>query len=136
MLVSVRGRADHAVTVALTLLLLPARIIEEGIHTAAALPWAEEVYIRLAPDEDTAETVVRYRDDTPQWAITLAHIAPELVATSAGVAVIAWWLLGGAVWWPQSTLDWLLLWLVGAQYLAIAAPEQGSAQPVGGGDDL
>jgi hypothetical protein len=123
-----RDRGDHWVTVALTLLLLPARVIEEGAHAVVALPWAEEVFVRLNPRDDVVETVVQYPETTPQWAIQLAHVAPELIAAGSAVAVIAWWTVGGSVWLPASTLDWILLWLVGAQYLAIAMPEQGSPE--------
>jgi hypothetical protein len=108
-----------------TLLLLPARLIEEGLHAAAAIPWAESVSVRLEPRGGTAETAVQYREGTPSWAIWISHVAPALVASVAGVATLAWWAAGGSVPWPRSTLDWVLLWLIGVQYLAIAMPEQG-----------
>lgn len=126
---SARARTDHLVSVLFALLFLPARVVEEGIHAVAALPFAEEVIVRVNPGEDIAETVVQYREGTPQWAVTLAHVAPELAAATAGIATIAWWVAGGAVWWPATTLDWLLLWVLGAQYLAVAAPECGAARP-------
>lgn len=128
---SVRTRADHALAVAFNLLLLPARILEEGIHALVALPFAEEVVVRLNPGDDVAETVVHYRSGTPRWVIWLAHVAPEVLAATAMLATLAYWSLGGAVWWPASTFDWVLLWLVGTQFLAIAAPERGA---VGGGE--
>lgn len=127
---STRRRADHALAIVFNVLLLPARIFEEGIHAVAALPWAEEVIVRLDPRGDVAQTEVQYREGTPRWAIVLAHVAPELLAAIAALVTIAYWSLGGTVWWPASTLDWLLLWLVGTQFLAIAAPERGA---VGGG---
>lgn len=124
---SVRRRADTAFAVVWTLLLLPARIIEEGLHALAALPWAEAVSVRLEPGVGAAETRVQYREGTPRWAVWLAHVAPEAVAALAGLATIAWWLTGGALPWPSTLVDWILLWLLGVQYLAIAMPEQGGA---------
>lgn len=109
--------------IVLSVLVLPARVVEEGLHALAALPWARQVSVRLKPRAGTAETVVEYPDSTPGWAIRLAYVAPEAVASIAGVAVIAYWLTGsGGVWWPESTLDWLLLSLLGSQYLAVALP--------------
>lgn len=129
---SVRRRSNVAINVLLTLLLLPARAFEESIHALAALPHAEWVSVRVEPGAGTAETVVQFRDGTPQWAISLAHVAPEVVATLAGLATIAWWTIGGAVWWPATTVDWLLLYFFGVQYLAVALPEEGAARPDGG----
>jgi hypothetical protein len=110
-----------------TILLLPARIVEEGVHALAALPWAEEVSVRLDPGAGAAETRVQYRQGTPRWAVRVAHAAPEVVAALAGLATIAWWLAGNALPWPTTLLDWILLWLLGVQYLAVAMPEQGGA---------
>lgn len=117
-----RERLNHWVTVALTIVMLPGRIVEEGIHTLAALPFAERIAVQLDPSRGTAETVVQYRDGTPAWAITAAYLAPEVLAVAAAVAVVGYWLVGGAVWWPASTLDWVLCSVLGAQYLAIALP--------------
>lgn len=119
---TVKTHTTHAVMVALTVLMLPARIVEEGLHALAALPWAAVVSVRLNPRRGAAETVVQYRDGTPEWAVTLGYVAPEIVGRVAGVAVLMWWLAGGAVWWPTTTLDWILLSLLGSQYLAIALP--------------
>lgn len=124
---SIRRRGATAYAVVWTILLLPARVVEEGLHALAALPWAEAVSIRLEPGAGTAETAVQYREGTPRWAVWLGHVAPEAVAALAGVATIAWWLAGNALPWPTTLLDWLLLWLLGVQYLAIAIPEQGGA---------
>lgn len=124
---SVRRRADTAWAILWTLLLLPARVIEEGLHALAALPFAEAVSVHLKPGVGTAETRVQYREGTPRWAVWLAHAAPEAVAALSGLAVIAWWLAGNALPWPTTMLDWALLWLLGIQFLAIAMPEQGGA---------
>lgn len=119
---SAKNRTNHVVMVLLTVLVLPARIVEEGIHTLAALPWADVVSVRLNPRTGAAETVVQYRENTPGWAVTLAYLAPEAAAALAGMAVIVYWLLGGLVWWPATTVDWILLSLLGSQYLAVALP--------------
>jgi hypothetical protein len=125
---SVRRRAGTVFAICWTILLLPARVIEEGLHALAALPWAEAVSVRLDPGAGTAETAVQYRAGTPQWAVWLAHVAPEAAAAAAGLATIVWWLVGGGVWWPASLVDWILLWLCGVQWLAIAMPEQGGVR--------
>lgn len=122
---SVRGATDTVTSLLFNLLLLPARVFEEGLHALAAYPFAEAVVVRLEPGADRAETVVEYREGTPKWAVVLAHVAPELVASVAGITVLAWWLTGGTAWWPRTTIDWALLWILGTQYLAVAAPEQG-----------
>jgi hypothetical protein len=116
----------------LSLLFLPGRIIEEGLHALASYPWAKLLRVEIEPGTGRAVTRVQFRDATPQWAIAFAHIAPELVAALAGVGVIGWWLLGGAVWLPATTLDWVLLCLFGAQWLAIAIPSSADAD-LGGG---
>lgn len=122
----VRASVDAAFIWVWTVLLLPARLLEESIHAVAAAPFAEQVLVRLTPRAGGPKTVVHYAAETPQWAKRLAHVAPELVAAAAAVATIAWWVLGGGIaWWPDSGLDWVLLWWVGVQYLAIAMPEQG-----------
>jgi hypothetical protein len=119
---SVRTQTDRAVTMLASLLFLPGRLVEEGLHILGAFAWAEELSVHIDPDGGTAHTRVQFRDGTPRWAIRLAYALPELVAVVSGVAVIAWWLVGGAVWLPSTTLDWILLSLFGAQYLAIALP--------------
>jgi len=119
---SVRRRADTALLVCLSVLWLPARIIEEGIHALASLPFADEVSVRLRPRDGEADTLVRFSDGTPQWAIRAAYAAPEVAASVAGATVIAWWVISGAVWWPTTALDFLLLSVFGAQWLAIALP--------------
>jgi len=118
------GRAIFGLGVVIA---LPARIAEELTHAAAALPFAEALFIDLNPWGDGPETRVQFRDETPRWAMVLAHVAPELIAAVTGAVVLAWWLAGpGVAWWPESTLDWALLYFVGVQYLAIWAPEQGA----------
>lgn len=119
---STKQRTNDTLMVLLTVVVLPARIVEEGLHALAALPWARVVSVQLNPRGGTAETVVEYHADTPQWAIRMAYLAPEAVAALAGIAVIAYWLAGGIVWWPTTMLDWLLLSLLGSQYLAVALP--------------
>ena len=128
-----RQQANDALMVFLSVLILPARIVEEGIHALAALPWAEVVSVRLNPRDGSAETVVQYRTNTPRWAIRLGYLAPEATAALAGLTVIAYWLTGGHVWWPASTMDWILLSLLGSQYLAVALPSAKDADqtPVG-----
>lgn len=120
--------------VLLTLAFLPGRLVEEGLHALAALPFAEVVSVRLNPRAGTAETVVEYREETPQWAIVAAHVLPEVVAVLAGVAVIAWWVVNGPLWWPATTLDFALLALFGAQYLALVIPTASDRDPTPEGE--
>jgi len=124
---SVRTHAITGYAILWTLLLLPARVVEEGLHALAVLPFAEAVSVRLTPGVGGAETAVQYRAHTPAWVKRLAHVLPELVATVSVVSVLAWWVLqgGATVWWPDSGFDWVLLWWIGVQYLAVAMPEQG-----------
>jgi len=121
---SARERVSGWVGVVFTLLLLPAQAIEESIHAVAALPFAEAVIVRFNPRGGVAETVVQWRESAPSWAKTAAVVAPETVAALAGLAVLAWWVAGPGSWVPDSTTDWVLLWVLGAQYLAVAMPEQ------------
>lgn len=114
--------ADRLVTIFLSVLFLPGRIFEEGLHTLAALPWADVVQIELDPSAGTAHTRVDYREGTPRWAIKVAYIIPEVVGWTAGIAVIGYWLVGGDIWLPATNLDWVLLSLLGAQWLAVALP--------------
>jgi hypothetical protein len=112
-------RAFNAV---LSLLFLPGRVVEEGLHTTAAWPFADSIRVEFRPGDGTAWTDVEFRAGTPAWAIRLVHLAPEAVAAIAAVATISWWGVGGSLWWPATTTDWALLSLLGAQYLAIAIP--------------
>lgn len=118
---------DRPLNVLLTILMLPGRILEEGLHALAALPWAEWVVVELRPDAGTAETKVRFREGTPQWAVRLAHLLPEVIGISAGVAVLVYWFVAGPIWLPATTLDWILLSLLGAQWLAVAIPSAADA---------
>lgn len=121
-----RQRAVAAYAWLWTVLLLPARVVEESLHALAALPFAEALVVRLTPRGGGVETAIQYPESTPSWVIRLAHVAPAAMATLAAVAMVAWWIIGGGtVWWPNSGLDWVLLWWVGVQYVAIALPEQG-----------
>jgi hypothetical protein len=119
---SVRTRTAAAVSIVLSVLFLPGRIIEEGLHALAAFPFADVVSVEFRPDAGTAETHVQFREGVPRWAIRVAYILPEAVAWLAGLSVIVWWAVGGDVWLPATSLDWVLLCLFGAQYLAIALP--------------
>jgi hypothetical protein len=116
------GTLTLATNIALTILLLPGRIVEEGLHALVALPWADVVSVRLEPGVGAAETVVQYRAETPDWAIRATYLVPEVAAWATGVVAVGVWLLGGAVWWPATTTDWMLLGLVGAQWVAVALP--------------
>jgi len=113
---------SRGVNAVLMVLFLPGALLEELLHAAAARPWADSISISVDPAAGRARTVVEYRDGTPAWAIRLGHLLPELDAAISGVAVVVWWALGGQVWLPSTTLDWVLLSLFGAQYLAIALP--------------
>lgn len=124
---SVKNKTGRAVNVLLTVLVLPARILEESLHALAALPWADWVRVELNPQAGTAETRVSFRTNTPKWAIRLAYVIPEVVGTSAGVAVIVYWFVAGPIWLPATTLDWILLSLLGAQWLAVAIPSAADA---------
>lgn len=130
------GRADAVLTIVLSLLWLPGRVVEESIHAIAAMAFAEVVSVRFEPRVGTAKTLVQYADGTPRWAVGLAYLAPQLVAAIAGAAVIAWWVVGGPIWYPATTLDWILLSILGAQYLAIALPsaEDADWSPSNGGE--
>lgn len=131
---SVRNRLDRTANVLLTLLFLPGRLLEEGLHAAGALPWAEWVRVEINPQEGTAHTRVEFQEGTPGWAVWLAYTLPEVVAVAAGMAVLAWWGLGGDIWLPDTRLDWVLLALFGAQYLALALPSAADSDrsPEGG----
>jgi len=130
---SVRTRADTVLTVLLSLLFLPGRLVEEGTHALVSYAAGARVTVVMDAVDDTSRVRARWREGTPQWAVALAHLAPELLAAAAGVAVVAWWLLGNAVWWPVTVTDWVLLCLLGAQYLAIAIPSAADAD-FGGGE--
>jgi hypothetical protein len=130
---SAREKADTALTLLLNLLFLPGRLIEEGLHALASYAAGARVTVELDAVEDTSRVRAEWREGTPRWAVVGAHLAPEIVAGIAAVAVIAWWLVGNAIWWPATTFDWVLLCLLGAQYLAIAIPTAADAS-LGGGD--
>jgi len=122
--VSVRRRAWTLWGIVSTLVMLPTMLVEEAIHALAALPFADEVSVHINPRSSTAKTVVRYAEGTPRWAVVAAQVAPEVLAGVAGVAVIAWWTVGGALPVPSSTVDWCLLLFLGVQYLWLILPEQ------------
>lgn len=119
---TVRQRADALLTATLSMLWLPGQVLEEGIHALAASPWSTSTTITFDLRGGRAETVVRFREGTPDWAIRFAYLAPNIAAAVAAAAVIVWWIVSGPLWWPTSTIDWILLSILGAQYLAIAIP--------------
>lgn len=116
------ARADRTLSVVLSVLFLPGAVVEEALHALGAVPFADAVAVEFEPGRGQWTTRVHWRDDAPAWAVRFAHLLPELVASAAGLAVLAWWALGGAVWLPSTTLDWLLLSVLGAQYLALVVP--------------
>jgi hypothetical protein len=113
---------NRTVTVLASLMFLPGRAVEEGLHVLAAFPFAKELSVHIDPERGTAHTSVEFRAGTPRWAVRLAYQLPEIAAAGAGLAVIAYWLVAGPIWLPATTVDWLLLSLFGAQWLAIALP--------------
>lgn len=119
---SARKHAATGLNVVLTLLFLPGRIVEEALHALGAVAFAKRISVELEPGAGSVYTEVEFRERTPQWAIKFAYALPELVASAAGIAVISFWLLGGDVWFPSTTVDWILMCLFGAQWLAIALP--------------
>ncbi len=125
---SARDRADAALTTLLSLVFLPGRLIEEGVHALVSLACGARVAVEIDPVEGSAVTRAEFREHTPQWAIAAAHLAPEAVAAVAGVVVIGWWVVAGPVWLPATMLDWVLLSLLGAQYLAIAIPSRADSE--------
>lgn len=131
---SARASTHRAVNVLLTLLVLPARVVEEGLHAIAALPWANWIRVEVDPQAGTASTEVGYRADTPQWAIRLGYLVPEVVGTGAGILVIVYWVVAGPIWLPATTLDWILLSLLGAQWLAVALPSAADVDQTPEGD--
>lgn len=128
-------RVSHTANVLLTVLFLPGQVVEEGLHALASLPFAELVAVEVDPQNGKARTRVQFREGTPQWAISAAHLMPEVVATSAGIAVIAWWALGGDIWLPATDLDWILLALFGTQWLAVAVPNSADRDHSAGGEE-
>lgn len=116
------AKLNRFVTVLASLLFLPGRAVEEGLHVLGAFPFASDISVHIDPESGSAHTRVEFRNDTPRWAVRIAYGLPEFVAVASGVTVIGWWLVGGSIWLPATTLDWLLLSLFGAQYLAIAMP--------------
>jgi len=113
---------NRTLTIAASLLFLPGRVLEEGLHVLAAFPFADSLSVHIDPEGGTAYTEVDFRRGTPRWAIRIAYVLPEAVAVIAGVAVIGYWNLAGPLWWPATAFDWILLGVFGAQYLAIALP--------------
>lgn len=116
------ARADRTLSIALSILFLPGAVVEETLHALGAIPFADSVAVEFRPGAGKWTTRVHWRDDAPAWAIRLAHLLPELLASAAGLAVIGWWAVGGAVWLPSTTTDWVLLSLLGAQFLALVIP--------------
>ena len=116
------GRVNRTLTVLASLLFLPGRVVEEGLHILGAFPFAETLSVHIDPERGTAHTQVEFRTGTPRWAVRLAYSLPEFAATAAGIALIGYWLVAGPVWTPSTTIDWLLLALFGSQWLAIALP--------------
>ena len=121
------------ITIALSLLWLPARVIEESLHVLGAWPWASELSVHIEPDSGAAYSRVRFRESTPRWAIRLAYVLPELLAMIAAAGLVGVWLTSGPVWWPSTNSEWLLLAVVGAQYLAIAVPSSRDIDQTGEG---
>jgi hypothetical protein len=132
---STRQQADRLLTIFLGVLFIPARLVEEYIHYLASSPWADNVVIHFDAAGGSAQTLIDFREGTPNWAVTVAYAAPEIVARVAGVAILTWWAISGTFWWPQTAVDFLLLVFLGAQYLAIALPSAADMDRTAEGSD-
>jgi type IV secretory pathway VirB2 component (pilin) len=125
--------------------MFPIRLLHEGVHLAAALPWAEEWQLKVAADRLTTRIV--FRASTPTWAVYLTHLAPTITGCFAAVlAVLA--VAGGLLEVTVATLlDVLWLAVVTWAWWAYSWPsprdrhpqrtvDQDAAQnaPVGGDD--
>lgn len=91
----------------------PAKIAHEATHVVAASPWLDDWGIVI--ERDSATTFFDWREDRPDWAVTIGHLAPFLVGTTLGVVVLAYGVIAG---WqlPATVQGWgelaiaLLLW--------------------------
>ncbi|WP_224332870.1 hypothetical protein [Haloprofundus halobius] len=68
-------------------LLTPAVPLHELTHALVALPWASNVETDLQRGD--AEVRITWRDETPLWAVYLAHLAPMLVGLGLVLVAVA-----------------------------------------------
>jgi hypothetical protein len=98
------------------LVFLPATIAHEATHAALVYPWADDVKIAINLEAGTAECRVNYRDDVPQWPITIAHYGPGIIGSLLAVIAVAWLLsvgdapsrVSGWLWWSVLGVWWYI----------------------------
>jgi len=103
-----------------TALMLPSKIVEEGLHAAVIWPWAESIGIWIEPDTGTAGVDV-VAPDAPGWALWLTLRAPQIAGVVLALAALA--ALANGIR-PDGTVDLLGALCASFWWVKLVAPEQ------------
>lgn len=120
---------------AVSLILLPSRVIEESVHAAVCWPWADALFVWVTPEDGSAG--VEATGDLPDRVRWTAARAPTIVGLASFAAFVAVWVVGFR---PANPSQWTAvslaaLWM-GRVMLPSAGDDAAAARAsAGGGDD-
>jgi len=70
-----------------TLLMLPSKAAEEGLHALAIWPWADRLVLSVEPATGTA-SVEAHAPGAPAWALAMTRHAPQIAGVVLGVTAM------------------------------------------------
>lgn len=117
---------------AVSLILLPSRVIEEAVHAAVCWPWADALLVWIAPEDGSAG--VKVGGDMPDRVTWAAARAPTIVGVASFAALAAVWVVGFR---PANASQWTAVSLAALWMGRVMVPSAGdnaaAARASGGG---
>lgn len=109
----------------------PSKVAHEATHVVAASPWLNDWGIVI--ERDSATAFLDWRENTPDWAVVVGHLAPFLVGTTLGVVVLAYGVVEG--WRLPATLQgWGELSIALLLWVSYTSPSRSDLAPLTGGN--
>jgi hypothetical protein len=102
---------------------LPAVIAHELVHAALTIPWVDRLAIVVQRDTLSMRVVPdNYHENTPRWAIVVAHLGPTILGGMMGVAAAGYILVTGRI--PRTATDWLLAGTLAIWWTIFTTPSE------------
>ena len=105
---------------AVSLILLPSRVIEESVHAAVCWPWADALLVWVTPEDGSAG--VEATGDIPDRVTWTAARAPTIVGLASFFVFAAVWLLGFR---PGNPSPWIAVSLAAVWMGRVMLPSPG-----------
>jgi len=103
-----------------TLLMLPSKAAEEGLHALAIWPWADRLVLSVEPATGTA-SVEAHAPGAPAWALAMTRHAPQIAGVVLGVTAMLAVASGVR---PSTPIDLVLALLLSMWWGKLVAPER------------